>query len=438
MRRIGITLHTHSPVAVGVRATYGQQFLESLDYIPGRTWRGAVAHNILECFCPGGAPTMGACAENSCPLNADGTCYFPTVFTGDEPAIFTNLYYVHGDEASFVSPLPLCTFGCKRFPGSKAQRDDETAKAHDRDERARYAAKPPTHGLWDALVKERDRCSYEGCGAETQHLDSGYLQLVPRNDQLIGYLRRPARERLTKVALNRRRLTAEDGMLYSVSALQANQRFSGYLLLPDALPEPIVLALRTHLQRPSSSICVGGGVSRGLGRVRFEMSHSTRWLTDIQDRLTKLETIVTKSQVPIPADAATRTGTWFSLTLAADAVLRSPLTQAPQVGWTDEVVTSCLRDTMPSAPTITIVNAFARRCVVSGWQNAWHLPRFTELGTAAGSACLCWLPITDQAERAGVVEALEHIELTGVGSRREEGLGQVIVCHPFHCGEVST
>ena len=63
----------------------------------------------------------------------------------------------------------------------------------------------------------------------------------------------------------------------------------------------------------------------------------------------------------------------------------------------------------------------------SGWNAAWGLMKDVELITNKGSV---YLFSTTQLD--SWFEALEELELKGVGERTPEGFGQVQVCNDFH------
>jgi CRISPR-associated protein Csx10 len=63
----------------------------------------------------------------------------------------------------------------------------------------------------------------------------------------------------------------------------------------------------------------------------------------------------------------------------------------------------------------------------SGWNAAWGLMKDVELVTNKGAV---YLFSTTQVEPW--IQALEQLEMHGVGERTCEGFGQVQVCNEFH------
>jgi CRISPR-associated protein Csx10 len=109
--------------------------------------------------------------------------------------------------------------------------------------------------------------------------------------------------------------------------------------------------------------------------------------------------------------------------LRSDALLR-------RHGWEPTVVldVDLLRQAAHVAdPSLTLIRAYAEPAWRGGWQAGWGLPRSPELVARRGSSFLF-----RTGNLAAWTEALERVELLGVGERTSEGYGQVVVCDPFH------
>jgi CRISPR-associated protein Csx10 len=124
-----------------------------------------------------------------------------------------------------------------------------------------------------------------------------------------------------------------------------------------------------------------------------------------------------------PLSAASLEGSYFSVDLRSDALLR-------RGGW--EPTTVLDADLLRAAagvadPSLTLVRAYAEPGWLGGWNAAWGLPRPTELVARRGS---CFLFRT--ADLGGWTAALETLELQGVGQRTAEGHGRIRVCDAFH------
>lgn len=427
MRRLRVTLRTVSPVAPGYRAAYRRQFLESLDYLPGRTWRGALAMGILGRF---GCTPGEACGHTACPLHRGGVCHFPTVFLGPSAALFTNLYPGAGT-VLHCAPAPLSTRTCKRAPGSAAGRQAALSSCDPLkapEARARLEASPEPHGLFDGVLPALrgtalQTCPHSDCGEDLTDL-RGFVQLgYSPGGALVASQPAVRMARQTHVALNRRSRTAEEGRLYTVAAIDEGQDFSGYLTLPDddwpaGLSEGLEAGLEEFLGP------VGGGLSRGLGEVSVAAVRAQyQGLPPLAERL--------QAFAAAPGDGA---AVRFTLTLVSDAVLRD---SGRNLGLWPGFVAARLQELSGQALAVEADHHFHRGGLVSGWDLQHDAPRERAVATVAGSVAVCRVTCADEGEHAALVQALERLELLGIGERRSEGLGQVVVCHPLHSGLVA-
>jgi CRISPR-associated protein Csx10 len=124
-----------------------------------------------------------------------------------------------------------------------------------------------------------------------------------------------------------------------------------------------------------------------------------------------------------PLSAASLEGTFFSVDLRSDALLR-------RHGWEPTPVLDA--DLLRAATgiddaSLDLVRAYAEPGWRGGWHAAWGLPSPTELVACRGSS---YLFRTNNL--AAWTDALEALELAGIGERIAEGYGQVVVCDPFH------
>jgi CRISPR-associated protein (Cas_Cmr3). len=80
--------------------------------------------------------------------------------------------------------------------------------------------------------------------------------------------------------------------------------------------------------------------------------------------------------------------------------------------------------------TVRSLASFARPCLVSGWNTAHRLPKERDMAIAAGSVFLFSVPRSVDEEK--LKGALKRWEEEGIGWRRSEGFGQVLICDPWH------
>ena len=162
------------------------------------------------------------------------------------------------------------------------------------------------------------------------------------------------------------------------------------------------------------------GSSRGLGRVcvKVKKHDDTDSLKQrICDFNTKLEKVWnTCSCLPNAFD-----GGYFSIALQSDAILEQD--------WQRGMILTAemLQEMAGCTADVELIRSFASYDYVSGWNATWGLPKETELATCMGSVFVFRTPDID-----AWIPALRHLEKIGVGSRREEGFGQILICDPFH------
>jgi CRISPR-associated protein Csx10 len=84
---------------------------------------------------------------------------------------------------------------------------------------------------------------------------------------------------------------------------------------------------------------------------------------------------------------------------------------------------------VPDAPPFELLpRCFTQTRVVSGWNSAYQLPKDDEVAITKGAAFL----YRTETDMDILLAWLRQVEEQGIGERRAEGFGQVIVCHPFH------
>ncbi|MCS7263680.1 MAG: CRISPR-associated RAMP protein Csx10 [Armatimonadetes bacterium] len=220
----------------------------------------------------------------------------------------------------------------------------------------------------------------------------------------------------TKVALSRYRRASQEQMLYRVIALRPKQAFVGRVRFED---EDAFSVLCEAVE----NMGVGALTTRGFGKVKLRKSKAS--LMGVSERLRQFNEKLEKVWFDL-ADLAKQVGsqvpdkpvgTYFSVDLLSPAILH------------DE-------NGLPTLKLKLLLNGQLLEPVfwstqpefVGGWSTAWGLPKPTSLGAAMGSV---YVFRTEQTVDE-IVEKLETLEANGVGERTDEGLGEILVCHPFH------
>lgn len=383
---LAIEVTLKSPIVPGGRKPTGQT-IQSVQHISGGLLRGAVADRWL------------ADSETAAPDDD-----FRKVFLGSDAGIFRNCY-------PGTSVLPATAMGCKDFAGFRAADDLDKHDIFDT--------------LLERLVAEEANILYNPMCPHCD--DNGRVAaqsgFYTQSDE--GCQERTLNTRLlTRVAINRQRKVAADELLYNLNAIDPLSvdgeqiRLYGSARIPSALVSKVADTLQKQVQR------LGGGTSRGLGRVcvkvkrRDDADPLERRISDFNADLQRMWE--TYSRLPHVSREAFE-GTYFSIALQSDAIL--------QENWQSRMILTAemLQEMTGCRAEVAPIRSFASYDYVSGWNAAWGLPKETNLITRIGSVFVFHVTDIDTW-----IPALQTLEEIGVGSRREEGFGQILICDPFH------
>jgi CRISPR-associated protein Csx10 len=237
---------------------------------------------------------------------------------------------------------------------------------------------------------------------------------------------------LTRVAINRRRGTAEDQRLYSPLVLAEASRehsgdtfedtqFRGSILVPDS--DATVRSLIEQIGQ------VGGRQSTGLGAVAVKATESQPELAaSVQARVERLteqfqaQELIYQQLGGKGWERSPGEGPIFTVNLLSDAILLED-------GW---LPTNQLSANVLAALTrikATLVRAFATTSTAGGWNVSWQRPKPTALATAMGSLFVFQAAAPLTQEQYARLAALQY---QGIGERRQEGYGQIRICDEFH------
>jgi CRISPR-associated protein Csx10 len=405
MKAFRLLVRTRAPLVIASRQAAQGGATQSQDFIPGSTLRGALAAALLQ----GGEP--------------DDSALFQGLFASGQVR-YGNLYPTVAKAVTPSWPLPTTAWSCKIQSGFWT---DPTVE---------FASEAP-HGTLDTLAaqldgsawEQHDRCSQSGCGSPREPLD-GYYAL----DENGAYLHpQHSRRLITRTAMDGRWGTARSGFLYTVEAVEEDQLFVGFVKAGDGVAQQVQDTLGRV--QTADSLRVGLGRSRGLGHVTlqeieperghlgFEQPCAERWRSaSLERRLRKVE-----------ADDRFA----FAITLYADAILLDDYGRY-QNALNDAALKRVLR--YAGQPPEGIIGwpgslhyewgATAIHPVVN-WRFApgWGKRTAEELAVARGSV---FVFSALHSEEAAVMALAARLEEDGIGRRRDEGFGQVVVGHPWH------
>lgn len=427
MTRLLISLKTLSPLYVGAAKPYGA-FLETRVEIPGSVLRGAIAAKTLpDCAAPEFKHNHEACAvKDICPFY---------VLTTDV------LYPICPvSEAGHPTAPPLRTMvTCKAAPGFLTQDQPQEPKHGVHDTLLCHLAfnEARHHGVQPRQLPPQ-RCKYQiahtaTCDAALEPFSRRYIKEGPHRYHSVHF---PPARRMTRVAINRARETAEAGLLYSVQFIAEQTQFAGYMTLPEAWDDTWVQELKTVLGTIDR---LGGEQTYGLGCIEVTVKEVDTAEAAVSLRVAtfneKLREVWPQyaDRSALPADRA-----YFTVELLTPALLATP-DGTPTVQLTAAMLTQRAEELgsvgLPALQEVNSPNAagtsrplmFTAPTMIGGWSEAWGLPKPPMLAAVAGSVY-----VFSTGDITAWAEALGQIETYGIGRGREEGFGVVRVCDPFH------
>ncbi|HKG22539.1 MAG TPA: CRISPR-associated RAMP protein Csx10, partial [Blastocatellia bacterium] len=394
-KRTGLVLEieAQTPLAIGERKPMGRS-AQALLFIPGGLIRGALANLILQLSDEPSGEIHHLCPGKD---GAPADCDFCALFLREETAaIFGNAY---PSKKSFDGPhlLPATAHSCKDEGGFLGS----------------VKGGKPCHGVFDTLIDGlcseelrvvipyHPRCHY--CGGRVEAYSGFYSKAVGEESATVFLKESVPQRLLTRVAINRRRLTVEDQLLYSISVLseavkaRPSPRFisseakdsklpSRFVARVD-LPAPLVAEARELFSRVSH---LGGGLSRGLGRVKIDAAEEVSDTHDsIERRVKKFNDVLKKRwslfkrlpcETPLAIDAPDE-WSYFTIDLQSDAILFD------RDGWRRTMVLSeeILRREGGISEHVELVRSHANYTYRSGWNGAQGYFKDVDVATAMGS-----------------------------------------------------
>lgn len=407
MKRIQLEIKALSPLAIA-RQKPGGSVSEAESYIPGSVIRGALASQILN--------QSGYQSTNLAENGGD----FQALFLGDNPAIFQNAYpavlavdkeIVIQDE---INVLPATTLSSKTKSGFK----------------------PENSGVFDTLIDRFCAESYghlydPNCPTDGGRVDSPGISFYSKlNDEYYGHTE--GKRLLTRVGINRRRATAEEQILYSIEVLNESEStgenpkpaiYKGAILVTGTIVDSLRLFINSHKE----DFRLGGSTSRGLGRVKIDAKLPVDAKPKLAERIKLFNDQLRKrwndwKVFGNPLEELAGDRTYFTLDLQSDAILSEQWRRTTIISPAMLQQFTCLTDS-----SLELHAAYSSYDYRSGWNAAWGLMKDVELVTNKGAVYLF-----STTRENDWLEALENLEVQGVGDRTCEGFGQVQICNEFH------
>jgi CRISPR-associated protein Csx10 len=405
-------LRTLSPLAIAARPTTPGLPTEGQRHVPGTTFRGALAGKLL---------------RDGVDPDSDR---FRSLFL-EGRVRYGNLYPVSRgsgleQEMDHSLPLPATAASCKWQPGFK-----ETDVSME-----------VGHGVRDTLVAHLaadQEAPSECCRAECEADLVPFVGFYETDGTGIFPMASAGARLISRTAMDSHLGAAKGGALYTVEAVNENQAFSGFLELDSSLAERVKEAVDGVRLR------LGSDRTRGLGDVRVASvvpvdEPHLRLQKPVERRLAVFTELLEGAgglALELRREAGLQGDDWvvFPVTLHSGAVVVDEYLRY-QTHLDDgalRMAARCWPDSGPRWPhDLRLVRAFTSTSLRAGWNSAHGLPKPRDPIIHRGSVFAFAAPAH---ERDGLVSCLRQLEQSGVGRRRDEGFGQVIVCHPFHLQE---
>jgi hypothetical protein len=222
---------------------------------------------------------------------------------------------------------------------------------------------------------------------------------------------RPDRTVIQRVEIDDRTGRAADGKLYGQEALRESRWFAGYVWGPRSILD----AIAKEIDRSSDGVelRVGKSRTRGHGSIRVFVRREEAPDDVCYPR------IVSK-----PTDVAGGDG--FTVFLYTDLIAVDPLLRP--ITRIDE---SCLWRLVggSGSPPFELARGYVMTRRVAGFNGVPGLPRTSDTAICAGSV---WRFRWRSADRTAARSLLQRAQTDGIGLRRGEGFGRIVLNLPIH------
>ena len=368
----------------------------SLDYIPGSALRGAFAHGLL---------------KNGQTENSD---LFQQLIVR-ERLHFGPLYPMQDNSARLsrmTMPVPV--------PASFVEGKDESGELRSDGYKGRQS-----HGIRDRLYFPDDNeC---GCRASlVPRAGWGALSQSDRMAPLELRLWNSPQFTIQRTEISKETQRATPNMLYATEAIPAETWFAGYVWGPQWALDFLSSRIRTSLQ----SVRIGKSRTRGHGKLLLWDERASDQPTGYSSKRDPYYPLLYAAESQYDRCPESR----FSLTCYSELIVVD--------AWLRPLTTITARDlwrfiTLPgdgtTEPPFQISRAYVRQNRVAGFNGRPGLPRVVDVAISAGSCWqLEWDPKVSNETRSFAWDRLLLAHRQGLGLRRAEGFGRIMVNSPLH------
>jgi len=326
--------------------------------------------------------------------------FYETFF--QDKVIFTNLYpFIEVDILAL--PLPLSTFGCKYRPGY-IEKEVISEK----------------HKFYDYLLdvsKIEDKCQY--CRSKKTNFTNGFY--YKKGNTYYSYKSEKTIDMHNHIDDESQSTKTNDG-LYSYEVLTKGQKFTGYLLLRGEWDEFKEIQKLIYSIKNDGKVSIGKGRNNGYGLSIIDFAIGESYKLDNNKRLylnDKLDLY--------------ENGHKFTFTFISDSFLLNKygnyFTYVDEVILCDILNLNYNFNSNFKPENFKLIRSFCRTRETDGFNMKHNLPKNKMIGLQKGSSFYFEYTGSNCKKLA---ERLLEIERNGVGTRKNEGYGQIIINLPYH------
>ena len=300
------------------------------------------------------------------------------------------------------------------------------------------AQQPKSAKSHDSII---DTLIYRVCWEQQQPTAYVYS---PRDDELrpyepVGFAyytlnkqpRKVYQHTTTRVSINPYTRTAKEGLLYSFSHLDEWHKHDDKWSPTQFLGSLVVN--HTDQQRVDEIItsvdAIGGRKSSGIGSVNCTIRANTHEIFSKQHLQQRIELLTAQFAEVIQANTLLGGKDWdvndcsfFTINLMSDAILH-------REGWIPSHTYSAQQLLEDTGINVDLIRSFTQAAVIGGWNTTWQRHRESTVATRTNGIFL--FKSKGRLQDADY-EKLYQLQLNGIGSRCNEGFGQIMICDPFH------
>ncbi|HQI83439.1 MAG TPA: RAMP superfamily CRISPR-associated protein [Anaerolineae bacterium] len=363
--RYRMVVRLDEPLIVADRATAGNRFA-SHAAIPGKALRGAMAH-------------LAAQHLELTDTGSDTYTAFMTLFLRDAvrfPTLYPLLRADKDDPGLYpVIPTPGDGFGCKVYKNHSVQ--------------------------WGTQIGEVEKCPE--CGNPVKGIRSGFYLLHAKPK-----VQKPDPVTEMHIRVDPQSNRVQEGQLFDYAALAPGQYFVGEITCASEAAWEQFKTCTGAREGEAFTLWLGKGTRRGYGR-------ATVWLTSVAENTPHIN-------VYHPFDKRVTIGAeQFTLTLLSDTIVRDTWGR-----YVTGFALEWLEKALGFAVDIVDGRAYSSSHTIDGFNDQWRLPRERALALTAGSTARLQVS-------GGLTQAewnkLKELEREGIGERRNEGYGQIVINH---------